>query len=143
MLKTAAGSFAGDSRQTRTMTIEIRDTPEKGRGVFASKDFASGEPIETTPVILITPGDWFCIAPTVLADYVFNFGPEKDHAAIALGFGSLYNHSYSPNARYFKDWDRREIRFVAVRAIRSGEEITVNYNGAPDDSRPIWFGVRQ
>ena len=125
------------------MTIETRETPNRGRGVFACRDFAPGELIERTPVIVITPADWPSVAPTVVADYVFNFGPEKDHAAIALGLGSLYNHSYSPNARYLKDWERREIRFVAVQAIRAGEEITVNYNGAPDDRRPIWFDVRQ
>jgi hypothetical protein len=125
------------------MTLEIKDTTDRGRGVFACRDFAPGDLIETTPVILITPGDWFCVAPTALASYVFNFGPEKDHAALALGCGSLYNHSYAPNARYFKDWERREIRFVAVRAIRPGDEITVNYNGAPDDQRPVWFQVRQ
>lgn len=125
-----------------TMTIEVRETANKGRGVFACRAFAPGDLIEATPVILIPPGDWTNIAPTVLADYVFNFGPEKDHLAVALGLGSLYNHSYTPNARYFKDWEQRTIRFVAVRAILPDEEITVNYNGAPDDLRPVWFGVR-
>jgi SET domain-containing protein len=125
------------------MTIEVRETADRGRGVFACRDFAPGELIERTPILLIPPGDWPSVAPTMLADYVFNFGPEKDHAALALGLGSLYNHSYAPNARYFKDWERREIRFVAVRAIRPDEEITVNYNGVPDDLRPVWFSVRQ
>ena len=76
---------------------------------------------------------------TVLYNYYFSWGAEANEAALALGFGSLYNHSYSPNAHYVKDLDRRKIDFVAIRNISAGDEITVNYNGDPESLKPLWF----
>ena len=123
--------------------IEIRDTVNKGRGVFAKKRIARDDTIETAPVLLIPAEQWRHIEPTVLALYIYNFGStaEQEHAAIALGYGSLYNHSYQPNAQYIKDWATQTIRFVALRAIEPNEEITVNYNGRPESREPIWFEV--
>jgi SET domain-containing protein len=124
-------------------SMEVRNTLGKGRGVFARAAFAKGDLIEAAPIILIPAEQWHFIEPTVLALYIFNFGPEGEHAAIALGYGSLYNHSYSPNAEYIKNWEDRLIRFVAVRNIEKGDEITVNYNGSPDNQNPIWFDVKE
>ena len=54
--------------------------------------------------------------------------------AIALGFGSIYNHSYEPNATYKKKSESKVIDFVAIKGIKKDEEITVNYNyGNPED----------
>jgi SET domain-containing protein len=116
-------------------------TVKKGRGVFASAPIFKGELIETCPVIVIPADQWHHVEPTVLALYIFNFGPEGEHAAIALGYGSLYNHSFTPNAEYTKSWDERLIRFTALRDIAPGEEITVNYNGNPNDRSEIWFDL--
>ncbi len=60
--------------------------------------------------------------------------------ALALGYGSLYNHSYEPNARYEASRRRTKI-FVALRKIATGEEITINYNGEPGDRSPVWFEI--
>src|SRR6266480_7580798 len=89
----------------------VCNTAAKGRGVFALAKFAKGEVIETAPVILIPAEQWHHIEPTVLALYIYNFGPTaaQEHAAIALGYGSLYNHSFKPNAKYIKDWDEQVI----------------------------------
>ncbi|HNE48113.1 MAG TPA: SET domain-containing protein-lysine N-methyltransferase, partial [Saprospiraceae bacterium] len=59
--------------------------------------------------------------------------------AIALGYGSLYNHSYNPNARYEVDFDEEVIRFYTLSTIKAGGEITVNYNGDWQDQNPVWF----
>ena len=125
--------------------LEVRSDPKKGRGVFAVSRLACGEIIETAPVILIPAAEWPHIEPTVLAFYIYNFGPtaEEEHAAIALGYGSLYNHSYTPNAKYTKNWDEQVIRFVALSDIEPGEEITINYNGAPENQTPIWFETNE
>ena len=125
--------------------MEVRSTAAKGRGVFALAKFEGGELIEAAPVILIPGEQWHHLEPTVLALYIYKFGPtdEQEHAAIALGNGSLYNHSYKPNADYIKDWDKQLIRFIALRDIEAGEEITINYNGAPEDQTPIWFEVSE
>ena len=58
----------------------------------------------------------------------------------SLGYGSLYNHSYRPNARY-DDEEGRIMVFTALRDIGRGEEITVNYNGEPGDETPVGFEV--
>jgi uncharacterized protein len=125
--------------------LEVRHREGKGRGVFATEKFACGALIESAPIILIPAEQWPHLEPTVLALYIYNFGPtaEEEHAAIALGYGSLYNHSYTPNAKYIKSWEEQLIRFVALRAIEAGEEITINYHGSPEDKAPIWFEVKE
>ena len=119
--------------------LAIGLTKAKGRGVFASADFVEGQMIESSPVIVIPASHRAALDTTALFDYYFSWGPDLTEAAICLGFGSLYNHSYSPNARYVKDYDNGKINFIAVRVITAGEEITVNYNGDPSNSKPIWF----
>ena len=60
--------------------------------------------------------------------------------AIGLGFGSLYNHSYNPNAIYKKRMRENLLDFVAIKNIKKGEEITVNYNyGRPKDESTLWI----
>lgn len=137
------GSQSSNLLEVKRAMLEVRSTSAKGRGVFACVSFGRGEIIEVTPVIVIPAEQWSHIEPTVLALYIYNFGPQGEHAAIALGFGSLYNHSYSPNAEYVKSWEERLIRFIALRDIAAGEEVTVNYNGSPDDLSPIWFDVNE
>lgn len=61
-----------------------------------------------------------------LAQYVFNWSDGV--VAIALGYGSLYNHSYRPNAKFYREGSLTQV-FYAIRDIDAGEEITVDYNG--------------
>ncbi len=77
---------------------------------------------------------------TELFNYYFSWGEHRRQAAIALGYGSLYNHSYDPNATYVKQIPGMTIDFIALRTIPKGTEILVNYNaGNPRDSRPLWI----
>lgn len=107
--------------------IEIRYTRSKGRGVFARTAIKKGALIERVPVVVVT---WDEIDESELASYAYSWTDTK--AAIALGYGSLYNHSFKPNAKY-EDAGRQTKEFVAIRDIAAGEEITVNYNGDPKD----------
>ena len=119
--------------------IEVRRSSKKGRGVFARKPIREGTIIERAPVVLIPVGEVFSNAPrTKLADYVFNWG--SDTVALVLGYGSLYNHSYQPNASYYGEGSHTQA-FMAIRDIRSGEEITVNYNGSPRSRGRVGFRV--
>ena len=77
---------------------------------------------------------------TPMSDYCFDWG--RGTVAVALGYGSLYNHSYQPNARYDDGRGQTKI-FMAIRDIALGEEIVVNYNGEPDDKTPVWFKVQE
>ena len=63
--------------------------------------------------------------------------------AMALGTGSLYNHSFEPNAQYLRLFGEQAIEYVALHDIREGEEITINYNGDPDDDSPVWFKIQR
>ena len=119
--------------------IEVKQTRHKGRGVFAREQIPAGTVFERVPVIVI-PADEVLEAAAggVVQDYVFQWG--RGTVALALGFGSIYNHSYIPNARY-DDRGRMTKIFTALRDIEAGEEITVNYNGSEDDQTPVWFDV--
>jgi SET domain-containing protein len=109
------------------------------RGVVAAKTFRKGETIEVAPVIIVPRSQGAVIRQTTIDNYAFEWGGGS--LAIALGHGSLYNHSYSPNAEYDQDTKNRSMRFTAVRPIRKGEQITINYNGSPDCRDPLWFPV--
>ncbi len=119
--------------------FEVRKIPLKGRSVFAKQTFVRSSVLERAPIILISREDWQIIEKTGLHNYAFGWGPDQDQAAIALGIGSLFIHSYEPNAFYRKNLDEQIVEFIALRDIRSGEEITVNYSGHPYGKQPMWF----
>jgi SET domain-containing protein len=124
---------------TQSVAVEVRRVKGKGRGVFARRAIPEGEVIETCPVLVLPAGQvGDDPARSALAGYTFVWG--RGTVALALGYGSLYNHSFQPNARY-EDVAGRTKRFVALRDIAAGEEITVNYNGEPGDRSPVWFDV--
>ena len=110
--------------------ITIKNSPGKGRGVFADKDFQEGDVIEISHVTVVPQVDE--INKTDLQWYVFTWGLQEELYAIAHGYGSLYNHSYQPNAQYKKFQYDKIILFTAIKSIKIGEEIFVNYNGEPD-----------
>lgn len=114
-----------------------------GRGVFARKKIKQGEVIEECPVIVVPNKDMQDLKKTILVNYYFCFAKDESQWALALGFGSLYNHSYEPNATYTKKYARRVILITAIKDISKDEEITVNYNsGNPNDkTHPFNAGV--
>jgi SET domain-containing protein len=123
--------------------IAVEESGDKGRGVFAQKRFRAGELIERCPVILVNSTERDRIGSTILGMYCFCWGTDTDEMAIALGYGSIYNHSYEPNAEFHRAVEGGTIDFVALRDIDRGEEVTINYNGLPNDQSPIWFNDGQ
>jgi SET domain-containing protein len=97
----------------------------KGRGVIAAKDFNKGAIIERSPVIVIPQYELMHVFKTVLLNYIFSWGSHE--SAIALGYGSLYNHSYHPNATYSTRIIDMCIEFQALENIQEGQEITIDY----------------
>lgn len=77
------------------------------------------------------------IEKTILADYAFNFG--ANHGAIVLGYGSLFNHSYTPNAYYEINFEELAVDFFAYTDIAAQDEILINYNGEVDNNDELWF----
>ncbi len=110
-----------------------------GRGVFAARDIGAGEIIEICPVLLFPKAQLPHVRQTMLDDYYFDWGNEGDMFALALGYGSIYNHDYDANADYDMDFDAETLDILALRDIPAGEEITINYNGFPGDRSKVWF----
>src|SRR5947207_2382193 len=88
--------------------IEVRRLDNRGRGgrgVFALRDIPAATTIERVPVILIPKEQVFGNTPEArhaarISWYVFAWDgiTKRNYVALALGYGSIYNHSYSPNA---------------------------------------------
>ncbi|KKU09373.1 MAG: hypothetical protein UX13_C0042G0009 [Candidatus Woesebacteria bacterium GW2011_GWB1_45_5] len=121
--------------------IEVRRTGKKGRGVFALRDFKTGEIIENCPVLTFNTKERKHLEKTQLNYYVYPWRSTRG-AALALGYGSIYNHSFSPNADWKQSFKTNSMVYRAIKLIKKGKEITVNYNSEPDDKTPIdWFEV--
>jgi len=82
-------------KHSTKIAIEVRKTPKAGRGVFALKDFAPGEIIEKCPIINVTPKERKHIEKTILNFYVYPWRSTRS-GSIVLGYGSIYNHSFTP-----------------------------------------------
>ena len=74
--------------------------------------------------------------------YVFAWAgvTKRSYVALALGYGSIYNHSFEPNARYTRVVPD-VLEFHATRTIKTDEEILINYHGDPAEIRPVDFDV--
>lgn len=111
-----------------------------GRGVFARRDIKKGGVIERCPVIEVPLNDVSNLTESILVTYFYYLGKNKEHVLITLGFGSIYNHTYTPNAAYKQKLKEGIIEFAAIKDIKKDEEITVNYNPENSGSKtPLWF----
>lgn len=119
--------------------VRVAAVDGKGRGVVAMQPIARGDVLERAHVVVVPAEQAARLDHTVLEHYVYDW-PEG-RVAVALGNGSLFNHSYRPNARYHRDVAAHVLIFEALVDIAPGEEITVNYNGDPADRSPLWFDV--
>jgi len=122
-------------------SLLIKKTKGKGRGIFTSKNIPADTIIEESPVIVLSSSDRILLDKTLLHDYIFEWGEDKDECCMALGFIPLYNHSYQSNCEYFMDFEEESIHVKTVRDIVTGEEITINYNGDWNNEKKIWFEV--
>lgn len=112
-----------------------------GRGIFATRKIKKGELIHEAPVIISPKEEYQYLKKTILVEYAFWWGEDLEECALALGYGSLFNHSYTPNALYKLNLKNKTIDIYAYRDIKSGDEILINYNGDPEDDEPMWFDV--
>jgi hypothetical protein len=129
-------------REDPTSALRIVRVPGKGRGVRAGRTFSRGEVVDSAPVVVLSAREWELIEQTALGQFAFDWDEAKGSVAIALGQGSLFNHSYTPNVASDKDVRGRRIVFSAARDITPGEELTINYNGDLDSREPVGFDVK-
>ncbi len=117
--------------------IEVRRSTTRGRGgrgVYALRDIPAGTVIERTPVLLIPRNQVFSDDPRIraanarLSWYVFDWTGQtkRDYVALALGYGSIYNHSDDPNAAWEPE-PPDTLAFRATRDIPVGHEVFISY----------------
>ncbi|MCW3110334.1 MAG: lysine methyltransferase [Segetibacter sp.] len=123
--------------------LYFKETKEKGRGVFSANEIEEKVLIEKCPVIFITSAaEINLIACTSLLNYAFRWNTEEEILTIALGFGSLYNHSSANNAFYKMNLQENTIDIIAFRTIKPGEEVTINYVASGTKDAKKWFEDR-
>jgi len=120
----------------------VEKTPQMGKGVFTKERIPAHTTIEISPVIVMKKEDKEHLDKTLLHDYIFLWGKLQDKCCMALGLIPMYNHSYKSNCEYFMDFEEDTIMIETVRVIEKGEELTINYNGDPNDGAKVWFDVK-
>jgi len=121
------------------LKFEVKITPSKGRGIFATSNIKEGEIIEKCPVLILTPKERLNTEKTLLNYYIYPWRSTRG-ASVVLGYGSIINHSFEPNADWKQNFKSKTMVYIAIKDIKKGQEITINYNGEPDDNTPVdWF----
>lgn len=120
----------------------IGQTDIRDRGVFTSENIKAGTIIEISPVIIMSSEERKLLDQTTLHDYIFEWDSDKNQCCMALGYIAVYNHSYTSNCEYEMDFENRLIQVKAVKDIKAGEELFINYNGDWNSDKPVWFDVK-
>jgi SET domain-containing protein len=106
--------------------IYVKQSDTHGWGVFTNLDIKKGEIIEECVIAY----NLIPLHSNVLLDYRYVWPSIKNYNSycIALGFGSIYNHSNENNNI---DWEineeKRMMTFTAIKDIKINEELMFNY----------------
>ncbi len=114
--------------------IVVRDAGTKGKGVFALRVFRKGDFIFRRRHGRVVSNRKF--ATLSVEDRRHLTELDFDRSAVLLPPGCYLNHSCQPNAM------RTGVKVFAWRAIRTGDEITIDYrlNAFGDDRWPCHCG---
>jgi SET domain-containing protein len=119
--------------------LYIGSSGKRGKGVFTSVPIASNVLVEIAPVIVMSKEEWKLLDQTRLHDYIFEWGDNREQCCMALGYASVYNHSFRSNCEYEMDFEKNEMYIRTVAPIEKDAELFINYNGDFDDTTPLWF----
>ena len=120
----------------------IAPTKTMGRGVFTNEDIEAGTMVEISPVVVMSDEERKLLDQTLLHDYIFEWGFNSEQCCMAMGYVPVYNHSYQSNCEYEMDFVNSLMGVKAVRFIKAGEELFINYNGDWNDTTPLWFDAK-
>jgi SET domain-containing protein len=122
--------------------LKVVDFGPKGRGVIALEPIKKGDLIERSPVLVLPERDRPNTDESILFTYVFMWEKgtteedlyrRKGRSGVTLGFTSLCNHNPNPNADFDRHIDEQMLSLFALRDIKEGEEITIDYQ------MTLWF----
>jgi SET domain-containing protein len=131
-----------EAHSLQRVPLRVEQFARRGRGVVAERRIEPGELVERSPVLVIPDQDRTAVDSTVVFTYVFmwehgtveeDLYKHRGRSAIALGYTSLLNHSYTPNCEFVRHIDDLMIDLVALRPIEAGEELTIDYQ------MTLWF----
>ncbi|KAG1822950.1 uncharacterized protein BJ212DRAFT_1263860 [Suillus subaureus] len=135
---TSSGEFSTTNSSCRSNWVLNREgccikiAEGKGRGVYASRVIPPQTVIEVSPVLLFTRTEYEDYGRhTILDHYTFKW--RDGRMALALGLGSLFNHSSHPNLSYMIDPVHECIRYTSARTINPEEELCIFYG------HQLWF----
>ncbi len=111
--------------------------PELGLGVFATEDIKVGELIERCPMIQMAWRSRYLHDP-VISKYMYSdAGCNCEHCQLhghhmfmVLGYGMIYNHQDDPNTEWRFNYRNLLGDVVAIKPIKTGEEIFVHYGSS-------------
>ncbi len=105
-----------------TIKLEVKFIDDiKGFGVFSEEEIPQGSIVETCYSIKTYKG---LVNPAY--DYLFHL--DEKSSFLPLGYGSIYNHSDTPNIHWrVSNVEHSIIEFFSLRKIEIGEELCHNY----------------
>lgn len=131
--------------------LNLKKIPEiNGWGVFTYKDIQKDTIIEISPVTfypqkLLSVSIFMSIAEGIkphevgLDQYSINWPVDNESyqkSAIMFGYLSMYNHSDTPNARFYSDFTDRLMGIITTDDIPANSQVTVSYGSD-------WFNAKK
>ncbi|GJJ71211.1 hypothetical protein EMPS_03561 [Entomortierella parvispora] len=112
-------------------SLVIQDCGLKGRGVVTRLQIPARTVIDISPILLFPTDEYTAHGQyTQLDHYTYRW---QGGMALAMGLGSMFNHSNKPNVGFQRDFVNKLIRYSALRDIEEGEELCISYG--PN----LWF----
>ncbi len=123
--------------------LQVRDSANRGRGVFAINKIKANTIIEISPVLVFSKKQAAIAEKTLLYNYFFEWGKNNKKRALGLGYISIYNHSHTNNCAYEMDYEENTIAVYTIKDVLPNEELFINYLGdEPDPNAKIWFKLK-
>ncbi|KAG0345622.1 hypothetical protein BG004_003466 [Podila humilis] len=112
-------------------SLSIQDCGPKGRGVVTAVPIPARTTIDLSPILLFPSEEYTQHGKfTQLDHYTYRW---LGGMALALGLGSMFNHSKYPNVGFQRDFENRMIRYTTLRDVAAGEELCISYGAN------LWF----
>ncbi|MEX1177310.1 MAG: SET domain-containing protein-lysine N-methyltransferase [Nitriliruptor sp.] len=105
--------------------VHVRPSPRHGRGLYASRPLAAGEPVARAAALILDGDETAALAGHRISHYLVAW--DETRSAVPFGPISMINHDPEPNAALIIDHDHLTVELHTLRAVDAGEELTVDY----------------